>query len=212
MVSIWEANEDIKAKLRKLKTEHHPHLSLAGIWLLCNDGQAIRDNQVVTTRVSKCTKTEKLASGYDFKIEIMMETWAHLTDKGRLMALDHALCQCGVRHVPQKMEINGRKEIVKDELGRIMFTDEVEYDKQNNPKWKINKPDAPLFFEMISRYGMDYCEEADNVQRLIANKPLKGPAAPLFEEKFHVGIKFETSDGDEVKTDLDTLKKVANTA
>lgn len=176
MASIWEANEDIKRKLREIKKEFHPHLSLASIWLLCSDGNAIRDNHVIATTTQKCTRTEKLSSSHDFKITIMMETWAHLTDKGREIALDEALCRCGVKYVPQKMEINGRKEVVKDELGRIVYTDEIEYDKENNPKWKVNRPDAGLYFDLLMRRGT-YSEEADNAMRALSNKPLKGPVA-----------------------------------
>ena len=176
MAAIWEANEDIKRLLRDIKNEHHPHLSTASIWVLCSDGKAIRDNHVIATTTQKCTNTERLSSNHDFKITIMMETWAHLTDKGREIALDEALCRCGVKYVQQKMDINGRKEVVKDELGRIVYSDEIEYDKEGIPKWKINKPNAGLYFDLLMRRGA-YSEEAENAVRALDNKPLKGVVA-----------------------------------
>lgn len=190
MAATWEANEDIKRKLREIKKEFHPHLTLASIWVLCSDGNAIRDNHVIATKTQKCTRTEKLSSGHDFKITIMMETWAHLTDKAREIALDEALCRCGVRYVPLKMEINGRKEIVKDEVGRTVFTSEIQYDRENNPKWKINQPDAALYFDLLMRRGT-YSEEADNTSRALQNKPIKSPQ-PAEESKDLVTMDINT--------------------
>jgi len=174
MASIWQAPDEIRQQIHQLKEEHHPHLAQASIWALCSDGKSVRDNHIIATQTKKCTKTEKLSSGHDFKIIIMMEAWSNLTDEAREIALDEALCRCGVRYVPQMMEINGRKEVVKDDLGRIVYTGEIDYDKEGNPRWKINPPDAGLFFKLLQRRGR-YNEAADNVTRALADKPIIEP-------------------------------------
>lgn len=174
MASIWQAPEEIRRTVLELRDAHHPHLSAAGFWVLVSDGKAIRSNRLVVTQSKKCTNTEKLSSGFDFKIIVMAEAWAELPDKARRIYLDEALCRCAVKFVPQTMEVNGKKEVVKDELGRVVFTDEIDYDKNGQPKWAVNPPDAGLFYDMLMRHG-EYSEEAENVNRAIANKPIKQP-------------------------------------
>ena len=176
MASIWQAPQDIRNRIRSIQDEHHPHLANASIWALVSDGPGIRDNQLIATQTKKCTQTEKLSSGHDFKIIIQVETWDKLTDAQRKIALDEALCRCGVKRVPQTMEINGRKEAVKDDLGRTIYTDEVEYDKEGRPKWKVNPPDAGLFYALLVRHG-EYGEPAENVTRALQHKPIKQPIA-----------------------------------
>jgi len=174
MASIWEAPQEIRRTAEQIKDEHHPHLATAGLWVLCSDGKAIRNNQLIVTQSKKCTKTEKLSTGRDFKIIVLTEAWSILPDAARKIALDEALCRCGVRYVPQTVEVNGRKEVVKDELGRTIYTDEIEYDKEGVPKWRIHPPDAGLYYAMLGRHGQ-YSEEAENAARALAGKPLKRP-------------------------------------
>jgi hypothetical protein len=174
MASIWEAPEEIRRMAEQIKLEHHPHLSQAGLWVLCSDGKAIRNNQLLVTQSKKSTKTEKLSTGRDFKIIVMMEAWSLLPDAARRIALDEALCRCGVKYVPQTVEVNGRKEVVKDELGRIIYTDQMEYDTEGVPRWRINPPDAALYYPLLVRHGQ-YAEEAENVTRALTGKPLKRP-------------------------------------
>lgn len=176
MAEIWQAPEDIRAELNRLKDEHHPHLAAASLWVLCSDAPGIRDNQLIATQTKKCTKTEKLSSGHDFKVIILTETWSKLTDEQRSVALDEALCRCGVRLVPETVEINGRREVLKDDLGRVIYTDEIDVDKLGNPKWKINRPDADLYFALLARHGT-YHEPAENTVRALEGKPLKLPTA-----------------------------------
>jgi len=176
MASLWEAPQEIVQQVKALQGEHHEHLSLASIWVLCSDAKCIRDNRLIVTTTQKCTKTERLSSGHDFKITILMEAWAQLTDPQRAVALDEALCRCGVKYRPKTVEVNGKKEVLKDDLGRVIHTDQIEYDRENRPKWKVNAPDAGLFFDLLARHG-EYGEEAENATRALAGKPLKLPVA-----------------------------------
>lgn len=174
MASIWEAPADIRKALQAIKKEHHPHLAAASLWALCADGKAIRNNQLVVTQSKRSTKTEKLANGHDFKIIVMMEGWSQLPDAAQQVTLDEALCRCGVKYVPQMVEVNGRKEVVKDDLGRIVYTDQIDYDKEGQPRWKINPPDAGLYYAMLQRHRK-HSEEAENVALALAGKPIRKP-------------------------------------
>lgn len=176
MASVWQAPDDIRRQVEKIKDEYYPHLSQASMWVLCTDSRAVRDNRIIATQSKKCTKTEKLSTGCDFKIIIMMETWANLPDDARQIALDEALARCGVKFVPAQVEVNGKQEVVKDEWGRTIYTDEIDYDKEGLPKWKVNQPDAGLYYTLLMRRG-SYNEDAENVTRALGGKPLKLPIA-----------------------------------
>ncbi|MBI1372126.1 MAG: hypothetical protein GC159_05115 [Phycisphaera sp.] len=171
MASVWEAPRAIQDAVKRLKRNHHPHLEHASIWVLCSDRAPLRKNRFVPTSSTLCTKTEKLSAGHDFKITISMEAWGKLTDEQRDRALDEALYRCGVKFEPETLEINGKAHVVKDDLGRVIFTDEVAYDKEGRPRWQINPPDADVFFGMLQRYGA-YNDEADNTIRTVQGKPL----------------------------------------
>lgn len=176
MATVWAAPDTIRKALTELRDEHHKQLGSAGFWVLCSDGRPIRQNRLVVTQSKRCTKTEKLSSGYDFKIIVLMEAWANLPDVARTLALDEALCRCGVKHVPLMVEINGKKEVVKDDLGRTIFTDEIDVDREGEPRWCINPPDAALYLPLLQRHGK-YSDEADNAIRAVTGKPLVQPAA-----------------------------------
>lgn len=175
-MNIWEAAIEYKQLVDQIKTAHHPHLALASIWVLASDSKAIVDNRLVATETRRCTKTEKLKTGHDFKITIRAEAWNVLTEQQRKIAIDEALCKCGVRYVPEIIEINKKKEVVTDEIGRIIYTDQIATDGEGNPKWKINQLDAGVYFALLTRYSI-YNEEVDNIQRALAGQPLKRPMA-----------------------------------
>lgn len=178
MSAMWEAPADVAALVRKVKQRYHEkRLALASMWVLISDGKPIRDNRLVVTITRKCTKEEKISSGHDFKIIVIAAAWEILTDDQRVQAVDEALCRCGVKYIPQMLEINGKKEPVKDDLGRVIFTDQIVYDNGGNPKWKINQPDASIYFDLVRRYG-EYSEEARNVVRVLNGKPILEPNRP----------------------------------
>jgi hypothetical protein len=177
MASIWEAPLEIEQLVKRIKQEHHKRLTQASVWVLVSDAPGIRDNRIIATQSKKATKTEKLTTGHDFKIIVMAETWSNLTDAQREVAIDEALCRCGVKYIPQTVEVNGKKEVVKDDLGRTIYTDQIAYDKEGNPKWKIEPPDAGLYFDLLKRHGSDYSEEAENVRRVLSGEPVKRPVA-----------------------------------
>jgi len=177
MASIWEAPQDIQQLVHRLKKQyHHPRLAQASLWMLISDAKGVVDNKIIATRTGKCTKHEKLSTGHDFKITILAETWANLTDAQREIAVDEALCRCGVKYIPQTIEVNGKKETLKDEWGRVIHTDQISHDDEGNPRWKLNKPDAELFFAMLGRHG-EHGEEVENVTRALNRQPLKEPTA-----------------------------------
>lgn len=192
MSNLWEAPNEIKETVKGIKEQYHEHLSLARIWVLATDANHVRDNHIIVTKTAKCTRTEKLSTNNDFKITIYMEAWSHLTDTQRDVAIDEALCRCGVKYLPQTVEMNGKKQVVKDDLGRTIYTDDIAYEEDGTPKWKMIQPDATLFYDLISRHGGKYNEEAENSQRAFDGKELIRPMiadrADIIEEAENMGV------------------------
>lgn len=169
MASIWEAPDDIRRTVEHVKAEHHPHLANASLWVMMSDSKGIVDNRLVPTTTRLCTKTERLSAGHDFKITISMEAWDKLTDAQRRIAIDEALCRCGVKCEPKTVVVNGKEEVIKDDLGRVIYSEEVAIDKEGRPRWRVLKPDAALYFPLLRRHQL-YSEEAENVQRVLDGK------------------------------------------
>lgn len=181
-MSLWQAPEEIRKLVEEIRDDNHHPIGSASFWVLVSDGKGLRDNRIQITQSRKCTSSEKLATGHDFKIIVVAETWANLTDAQRRTALDEALCRCGVQYVPEMVEVNGKKIPLKDEQGRIIYTNEIAYDREGNPRWKINRPDAEVFFSMILRHKR-YNEEIDNTLRILEGKPIKSPSAAERKDK-----------------------------
>lgn len=179
MSNVWNATAQICDLGRKVKEQfHHPRLALASIWWLLCDSKPIQSDRFVAVKIQRCNKAEKLETGHDFKVMVIAEAWEMLTNDQREQALDEAMCRCGVKYIPQMIEISGRKEPIKDDLGRIVYTDQIAYDNEGNPKWKIEQPDAGLFYAMLLRRGQ-YSEEAHNVLLALNGKPLLQPIAAV---------------------------------
>ncbi len=175
-MSVWDAANDIVDMVKNIKLVSHPHLVNANIWVLMSDSKGIRDNKIIYTKVSKTTKTEKYKTNNDFKIIIIGDSWTSATEVQRKIALDEALCHCGVKRVAMTMEVNGKKEVVKDDIGRTIYTEEIDTDSEGNPRWKTNSFDASLYYAMLQRHS-NYSEEVSNVLAAANGRPLLLPNA-----------------------------------
>lgn len=178
---IWEATDEYKQLVNDLKNAYHEHLALASIWVLITDQKHIVDNRLVITDTKRCTKTEKLKTGHDFKITIRAESWPVLTEAQRKIAIDEALCRCGVRFMPETMNINNKDIPIRDDIGRVIYTTTIATDDQGNPKWKMNQLDAGAYFGLLQRYNV-YSEEVGNILNVLSGKPIKKPIAAVQQQ------------------------------
>lgn len=173
-MNIWEAPQEIKEMIAEIKAKFHLHLAQASIWALCSDANHIIDNQLVATATRRCTRTEHMKTKHHFKIEIIANGWHHLTDNQRRIAIDEALCRCGVRYLPSMQTVNKKAVVIKDDLGRTVYTDTIATDGEGIPKWKINKLDAGVYFALLQRHS-HYSEGVENIINALEGKPLKRP-------------------------------------
>jgi len=154
-MGFWLAGTEIKMMIEKMKQENHPHLAEARIAALLTDKRKISGNKIVLGTAKKVSAEDKVLSDFDFKIILSGEDWAQLTEKEKFALIDHELSHLDVARVPQTETVGGRKKPVKDEFGRTIYTDEIKYDDDGKPKWKLRSHDFENFFHIAERYGIE---------------------------------------------------------
>lgn len=155
-----EAPSQVRQHVDILKEKYHPHLSQAKIAVAFTDTKPFVKDRLNLGKVSKFSKSAKLwhpkEKKYDFCIYICTDVWYEIlnTDAQKEAFLDLKLCQCRVNYVPEFYEENGKKFPVKDDFGRIQYTNEIKLDKDGEPSWKVTPSDLKVFGENIRRFGL----------------------------------------------------------
>jgi hypothetical protein len=170
MSLIWKAPDELVAILNSVKIRHHhPRLESASIAISFDDSKPFVKNKLNLGKVAKFSPLARLWQGqqHDFSLIIPMDLW-HTVLKGdqREAYLDLQLTRCVVEYLPEEIEDeNGKKKKVKDEWGRVQYTQTPKTDDEGNPKWKVVSLDLEVFADNVRRYGlwMDSLEELASV-------------------------------------------------
>ncbi|MFW5793999.1 MAG: putative metallopeptidase [Bacillota bacterium] len=161
-MSIWELeqNHNIYSTLRDLIRTNHSHLVEANISIYFCDKNKLKSNQAVIADTSKSSSKLKASTNADFTITIYMNAWDSLNPEQKIACLDHELCHCSVHYEPVKEAVGGgrggrqRFKIVKDELGRTQYTNEIKRNEEGEPKWKLETHDLEEFRSIVDRHGI----------------------------------------------------------
>lgn len=161
MADRWSADQVVYELLENVKEKNHPHLAAAKIAVEFVDSKPFIKDRLNLGKVSKFSKAAKIwhppNKRYDFCISICADVWMDLLQVAqREPYLDLKLCQCQVEYEPEVVEENGKKQVVKDEYGRVSYTDEVKVDADGEPMWKVVPVGIPVFVENVKRYGLWY--------------------------------------------------------
>lgn len=177
-VTHVKASAQVEGLVEDVRTKNHPHLEQALIALEFVDSKPYVKDRLNLGKVSKFSKATKLwfPSGkkYDFLISNCADVWfGILNDEQREALIDLQLSRCQVEYEPNTVVVNGKKQVVKDEWGRVEYTDEVKTDDEGFPIWKVSPLDMSVIADNIKRYGVwyddllalkkaiDYCEEKE---------------------------------------------------
>lgn len=177
MVNSWRAPVDVQSMLEDLVSKHHPHLSVAKIAIGFDDSKIFKNDKFNWGKVSKFSKLAKVwqskAEKYDFCIVLCSEAWYNfLTAQQQEAWLDLCLSRCQVEYEAVYIEENGRKKAVKDEWGRVEYTDNIKYDDEGLPIWKVSSLDINVFTQNVKRYGL-WCEPLANFQHAVEKEIAK---------------------------------------
>lgn len=153
---LWQADGQVVELLTKVKNLHHlPRLQQATISVCFDESKPFRKNVFNWGKVVKFSPITKLHqnSKVDFCICISSEVWQSLNLQQREALLDLHLSCCSAEYVPQVNIVNGKKVVVKDEVGRTQYTDEFKEDVDGNIIWRKLPLTIEVMQDNIMRYG-----------------------------------------------------------
>lgn len=160
-VSHVKATPQVCQLMGEIKEKHHPHLEQALIALSFVDSKPFVKDRINLGRVGRFSPAVKLwfpnDAKYDFHITVCADVWfGLLNDQQRESYLDLVLTRCKVEYEANTVLINGKKQVVKDDFGRIEYTNQVKTDDEGQPVWKVVPLDLAVITENLKRYGIWY--------------------------------------------------------
>lgn len=157
----WAAPPDVVDMLAEIQAAHHPTLQEAVFAVEFVDAKPFVKDRLNLGKSSKFSKAAKVwhpqNKKYDFCISLCADVWhGLLKPQQRAANLDLRLSQCQVDFEPQVVEVNGKKEKIKDEWGRVTYTDVLKRDDEGRPIWKVEPLDIRIITANIRRFGLWY--------------------------------------------------------
>lgn len=183
----YAADTSVVELFNQVKDKHHlPRLEEATIAVCFVDQKPFNKGRFNWGKVRRFQPVDKLWHAddkqYDFLIVLSQDAWKTILKADQQEALaDLHLCRCSVDYEPvyEEVTVKGviKKKIIKDEWGRIEFTQEIKRDKDSGePKWKILPLDLCVFSDNVVRYNV-WCEELLNFKEALGE--------PHVQEKSH---------------------------
>jgi len=158
---VWRAGQDVVDLADAVKQAHHlPRLDAAEIVVAFSDAKPFVKNRLNLGSVRKFSSSQKiwLAKECTFCITLIADVWHKiLQDQNcRKAWIDLHLTRCEPVYIPETVEENGKKKVVKDDWGRVQYTTEIKLDDDGNPKWQIVGLDVGVFTQNVKRFGLWY--------------------------------------------------------
>jgi hypothetical protein len=170
MATVWPATHDVFDKLQEVKDKYHSNLGEISVVVEFSDAKPFKVNRLNLGNVRKFSCANKIwqKGDFDFCITIVGEVWQDILqgDEQHNAILDLHLTRIEPVCVPQIIVENKKRHAVKDEFGRIVFTEEQKLDKNGNPMWRIVPIDLGVLSQNIRRFGYwfeDLVEFRDNL-------------------------------------------------
>ncbi len=164
-INCWKASPDIQELTNTVKDKHHrPRLDSASVAVCFDDSKPFSRNKLNLGKVIKFNELNRLWHGqkHDFCIVLCSDVWySLLVDTQREALLDLQLTRCEVEYLPVTNEVNGRKKVVKDEWGRVQYTDQMKVNDVGDPLWRVVQLDLPVFASNMRRYGLWFDDLVD---------------------------------------------------
>lgn len=171
MPVTWKAPGNVLDLLDKIKIKHHhPRLELANFAVVFNESKPFVKNRFNFGSVSKFSPFNQLFQSpekKDFSIVLCSDVWHSMLNSHQQEAiLDLHLTRCEVEYVPEIVIEGKKKKVVKDEWGRVKYTDEVKYDEEGVPKWVIAPLDLSVFSRNVERFGL-WCQDLLDMRQVM---------------------------------------------
>lgn len=156
MITIWTAPADVVAMVEDVKNRNHPHLSEATFAVGFVDSKPFQKNRLNFGKISRFSKQFAAWNSvkYDFCLLLNSESWhSILTQEQREASIDLHLSRVKIDYEPQVEIVNKVKKIIKDEYGRIQYTQDPKTEEDGTVKYLIHPMDLLVISENVKRYG-----------------------------------------------------------
>ena len=169
---VWRADKNVLELVEDVKKKHHlPRLAEARVALCFNDSKPFVKGRFNWGKVQKFSNVAKLWHAqdecYDFLINLCGEAWIGVLDNAQREAwVDLCLTRCDVEYEPVMVEENGKKKPVKDEWGRVQYTEVMKRDENDIPRWKTLPLDINVYQDNVVRYGC-WCPDLNDLKSAV---------------------------------------------
>lgn len=168
MAAAWIAPDNVISMLNELKTSNHSRLITesgeCGVTVVLADVKPFINNRFNWGTVKKFSEFNRLfmPTPIDFCIVVSSDAWHQILDNDQRKALiDLHLTRIEPEYLPEVNVVNGKKKPVKDEFGRVVYSQELKLDENGQVKWKVNPLDLCTFIDNVVRFGC-WAEELQN--------------------------------------------------
>ena len=157
-MAVWPADSSVTGLLEQVRNQAHlPRLADVKVDVTLTDGPPFvkdRINLGKVTKVPECYRMRQKEPA-DFEITISGGVWGEMfvADKQRRALLDLHLTRIQPVFTPEIVVENKKRVIVKDEFGRVQYSQDVKLDKNGEPIWRIDPIDIKTIMQNIRRYG-----------------------------------------------------------
>lgn len=170
---IWKAPNNVIELLESVVNQHHlPRLEDARFAVAFSDAKPFIRNRFNWGKVMKFNDFNKLWQGhptYDFSIILCADVWHDiLSEQERPALLDLHVTRCTPDYEPEVVIEGNKKMPVKDDWGRVKYTNVRKTDDEGKVKWRINPLDLDTFTQNVVRYGtwMHQLLESDGLNQM----------------------------------------------
>lgn len=173
----YPADASVVSLFETVKIKSHlPRLAEASVAVCFTPHKAFNKGRFNWGKVRRFRQEDKLwhpnDRQYDFLVSIPAEAWDDVLNNSQREALsDLYLSRCWVDYEPvtEEVTVKGvvKKKVVKDDWGRVEYTDHIKRDKDTDePKWKVLPLDFFVFGNNVQRYGV-WCDEILNFKKAL---------------------------------------------
>ena len=165
MSKPWKAPAEVVELMEDIREKYHlPRLEGVSIAVALKDDKPFVKNRMNFGKVSKVSPSARIwmREPHDFCITLCADVWMTiLNPQQREALLDLHLSCCEPVYEPETIIENKKKIVIKDEYGRVKYTDDVKLDKDGAPVWQVVPADLVVIGRNVRRFGLWFADLED---------------------------------------------------
>jgi hypothetical protein len=180
MSKPWPAPKEIWDMVEELKGKYHaPQLDNATVAVAMKDDKPFVKNRLNFGKVSRPSPAAQIwmKEPHTFCITLCADVWQGiLKPEQQIAMLDLHLTCCEPAYEPETVLEGKKKIVVKDEFGRVKFTNTIKKDKDGDIVWQVLPMDIVVIGKNVQRFGLWWTDVEDFAQTVIGVGANEKPA------------------------------------